>query len=168
MWQYSSEQALQLPQIPGNLLLQRLQPGDDNFRLLVLHLVVDDFAIAVQRKIVLVGDDLLLRNVKSLFGAVPVLLCIERLPPLADVRQVVLGYREPFVVEAEAVGLNVVEEDVGRHASLGEDKDGRRNPGVWFEYSSRQLDDTLQLVVLDQDLPQGDVGRRRAEEDAVG
>ena len=77
--------------------------------------------------------------------------------------------RGAFVVERHAVGVYVVEPNVVRAAGvgLGEEEDGGGDAGVGLEHAAGQRDDGVEFLLLDEELAQGLVRIRRAEEHAI-
>ena len=71
-----------------------------------------ELLVPIEREVVAVVDDLLLRHDEALRRARAVPLGIPRLPPCEKVREVVLLDRRALVVEREAVGAHVVEPHV--------------------------------------------------------
>ena len=93
----------------------------------------------------------------------------ERL--LGDGAELFLGeQRRALVVEAPAVGGDVVEPDVVGAAGvgLGEEEDGGGDAGVGFEDAAGERDHGVELLLLHQKAAQLLVGLAGAEEDAVG
>ena len=75
-----------------------------------------------------------------------------------------------MLVERDAVGLDIVEPDTvgAADGGLGEDEDRGRDAGVRLEHAAGEGDDGVELLLLDEDLPERPVGDARPEEDAVG
>jgi len=78
--------------------------------------------------------------------------------------------RRALVVEAPAVGLDVIEPDIVRatRVGLGEDQDGRRHARIRLEYAAGKFDDRVELLVFDEDTAELLVCVRGTEENAVG
>lgn len=129
----SSEHRLQFFQVLGDFSLHLLQPLEDRLRWVGLNLRVDDLLVAVDGEVVTVVGDLLLRNEERLRRAIRVLLRIPPRPAIANIRQVVLFDRITFVVQAEAVGLDIVEPDIGCPTVLREDQNGRADSSIWLK-----------------------------------
>src|SRR5690606_32026407 len=93
------------------------------------------------------------------------------LVPLGDgIRQVVAALAFQFgalVIQRIAIGLQVVEPYPLGAAALGKQQNGGTDPGVGFEYTAGQADDTFELVVFQQLPTQLLVGSGGAEQYAV-
>lgn len=166
------------------------QLREDLFRRRVRDLLVDHLLVAVDGEVVALGDDVRLRKGEAP-GRAGTLRFLAGAPGPAseDVGEVVLRVagggerlrgngvellvgeeRGPLVVERPAVGVAVVEPDVVGAAGvrLRAEEDGGRDTGVRLEDAAGEGDDGVELLLLDQDLPERPVGGPRTEEDAVG
>jgi len=139
------------------LLLNTGKVGQDLVRTSVVHFFVDGLLIAINAKVVALGDNVGLRHCEALRGSRAVELGRGSLLPAQEhVGQIVLHVlvgkkgrrrselvfgkkRRPLVVEGKAVGLHVIEPDVVRATGvgLGEEQDGGRDAGVGFEDTAR-------------------------------
>ena len=131
---------------------------------------MDDFLVAIEREVVIVGDDLGLGYEETWIGAGAGFFFGEVFPALEDVGEVgLVGLRGALVVEGEAVLFHVVEPDMIGAAGigLGEEQDGGGDAGVGLEDAGGHGDDGLELLILHQDLADLLVGIGRTEEHTI-
>ena len=131
---------------------------------------MDDFLVAVEREVVVVGDDVGLGHEETLIGAGSGFLLGEVFPALEDIGEVgLVGLRGALVVEREAIGLHVVEPDVVGAAGvgLGEEEDGCGDPSVGLKDAGGHGDDGIEFLILHEQLADLLVGIGRAEEHAI-
>ena len=146
----------------------------------MLHFLVDDFLVAVQAEVVSLRNDVGFGNAEALIGPGAVeFTAIAVRPPCQRVGQVVLGvfvggervHRHgaelvlgqewgSLVVKRPAIGFHVVEPHVigAARVCLREEKDRCGYPGVGAEHATRERHDAIELLVLDENLPQRLVG----------
>lgn len=126
--------------------------------------------VFVDRQVIAVVDDFLLRDEEALVGAGAGFFGFEVMETFDYIRNVVVGGFGAFVVEGEAVGAHVVEPDLvgSSGAGLREDEDGGRDSGIGLEDARWHRDYCTELVVLDELTADGLMSHGRAEEDAVG
>ena len=132
---------------------------------------VDDFLVAVEREVVVVGGDVGLWHEEALVGAGAFGFRSAVLPTLKDVGQVgLVGLWAALVVERVAIGLHVVEPDMVGAAGVGfgEEEDGGGDTGIGLEDAGGHGDDGVEFLLLDKGLAELLVGIGRAEEDSIG
>ena len=137
-------------------------------RRVIVLLLIDTFLVPAEREVIAGLFDLRGRHKESLRCPVCVLGRIAGAPACKAVRQIVLGHGFPLVVEREAIGLDVIEEDVVCPSALGEDQDPGGHARVGPEHSAGQRDHGFQLVLVHQELAQLTVRTGRAEQHAIG
>lgn len=146
---------------------------------------MDDIFVPVQREVVALRGDIGLRHGEALGGAVGEcggilsIFTIPLSPFFQNLGQVVFRVfpgvergggngaeffvgqeRRAFVIEAPAIGFEIVEEDVIGAAGVGfcEDEDGGGDARVGLEDAAGQGDHGIEFLLLDEHLAQGLVG----------
>ena len=152
-----------------DLLFQPVQVRHDFAGGGIGHRRIGHLFVLVDGQVVAVVRNLLPGHKETLLGAVAAGFLLQVVEAVDDVGDVVVGHLGALVVQAEAVGLHVVEPHVFRaaRAGLGEHQHRRGHPGVGLEHAGGHGDDRPELMVLHQLLPNGLVGLGGAEQHPV-
>ena len=108
--------------------------------------------VLVDREVVSIVYEFLLRYEKALLGALACCFLLQVAESLNDIGNIVIRNLGTLVVEAEAVGLHVIKPYFVGTASAGLCKyqHSGGNACIWLEYAGRHRDHRTELVVFDE------------------